>query len=122
MYQWADLAFVGGSFKKEVHSVMEPLAWGVPVVVGPKNHNNREAQEFKRLNIIETTTAIYEMKNDQDLISHIQQITKSAQQIQKTIQDHVLKKCGASQKTLKWIEQKHSSFVNGSITKSNSKP
>lgn len=46
VYAWGDLAFVGGSFRKQVHSVMEPLAAGCRVVVGPKHLNNREALAF----------------------------------------------------------------------------
>jgi 3-deoxy-D-manno-octulosonic-acid transferase len=47
LYTWGNIAFVGGSFKKQVHSVMEPLAAGLPVLVGPYHHNNREALIFK---------------------------------------------------------------------------
>ncbi len=50
LYTWADLAFIGGSFKKQVHSVMEALAAGVPVMVGPHHLNNREALVYKRKN------------------------------------------------------------------------
>lgn len=49
LYRRADVAFVGGSFRAKVHSVMEPLAAGCPVVLGPYCDNNREAQEFRRL-------------------------------------------------------------------------
>lgn len=47
IYTWGTFAFVGGSFRKQVHSVMEPLAAGLPVLVGPYHHNNREALLFK---------------------------------------------------------------------------
>lgn len=47
LYTWGQVAFVGGSFRKQVHSVMEPLAAGLPVLVGPLHHNNREALVFK---------------------------------------------------------------------------
>lgn len=50
LYTWADLAFIGGSFKKQVHSVMEALAAGVPVMVGPHHLNNREAIVYKKKN------------------------------------------------------------------------
>lgn len=52
LYKRADVAFVGGSFRAKVHSVMEPLAAGCPVVLGPYSDNNREAQEFRRLPLI----------------------------------------------------------------------
>lgn len=49
LYQWGQLAFVGGSFRGSVHSVMEPLAAGCLTFVGPFHSNNREALEFKSL-------------------------------------------------------------------------
>lgn len=53
LYLWGTLAFVGGSFRKQVHSVMEPLAAGLPVVVGPCHQNNREALVFKEKTLAE---------------------------------------------------------------------
>ena len=49
IYLLGQVAFVGGSFRKTVHSVMEPLAAGCLTVVGPLHTNNREALEFKML-------------------------------------------------------------------------
>src|SRR5690606_3292113 len=51
IYTWGNLAFVGGSFRTQVHSVMEPLAASLPVIVGPHHHNNREALTFKNQNL-----------------------------------------------------------------------
>lgn len=45
-YRYSDLAFVGGSFKSRVHSVMEPLACGLPVFVGPHYQNSPEALRY----------------------------------------------------------------------------
>lgn len=45
-YRFSDFAFVGGSFKAKVHSVMEPLACGLPVFVGPYYQNNPEALRY----------------------------------------------------------------------------
>ncbi len=46
LYRFADMSFVGGSFRKQVHSVMESLACGCLTFVGPFYKNNREAIEF----------------------------------------------------------------------------
>jgi 3-deoxy-D-manno-octulosonic-acid transferase len=51
LYLYGDIAFVGGSFKSKVHSVMEPLAAGCPTMVGPYHANNREALEFQKLSL-----------------------------------------------------------------------
>ena len=43
LYSLAAAAFVGGSFKGSVHNVLEPAAFGVPVIVGPTITNSQEA-------------------------------------------------------------------------------
>ncbi len=43
LYQYASVAFVGGSFKQNVHNVLEPAVYGIPVVYGPKCQNSQEA-------------------------------------------------------------------------------
>ena len=44
IYALADVAFVGGAFHKAgLHSVLEPAAYGVPVVFGPAHTMSREA-------------------------------------------------------------------------------
>jgi 3-deoxy-D-manno-octulosonic-acid transferase len=38
------MAYVGGGFGKAgLHSVLEPAAWGMPVVFGPRWQNSRDA-------------------------------------------------------------------------------
>lgn len=49
LYTWGNAAFVGGSLQRKVHSVMEPLVAGLPVLLGPHHLNNREAIEFQKV-------------------------------------------------------------------------
>ncbi len=44
LYFYADIAYVGGSFKQGIHNVIEPAVYGIPVIFGPKNKNSQEAQ------------------------------------------------------------------------------
>ncbi len=37
LYTYADAAFIGGSFKQNIHNVLEAAVYGVPVLFGPKN-------------------------------------------------------------------------------------
>lgn len=48
LYQVADLVFVGGSFKKRIHNVLEPAAYGTPIITGPFIDNSGEAVEMSR--------------------------------------------------------------------------
>ena len=48
LYRTADLVFVGNSFKSKVHNVLEPAAYGCPILTGPYYQNSREAVFFQR--------------------------------------------------------------------------
>lgn len=48
LYRSADLVFVGASFKSKVHNVLEPAAYGCPILTGPFFQNSREAIFFHR--------------------------------------------------------------------------
>lgn len=47
LYSYAHIAFVGGSFKNNIHNVLEAAVYGVPVMYGPKIDHSKEAQELK---------------------------------------------------------------------------
>ena len=45
-YQYGAVAFVGGGFSGSLHNILEPLAYGLPVLFGPKHEKFPEAQQF----------------------------------------------------------------------------
>lgn len=47
LYTYADIAFVGGSFKQGIHNVLEAAVYGIPVMFGPKIENSQEAQQLR---------------------------------------------------------------------------
>ncbi len=44
LYNFADVVFVGGSFKQGIHNILEPAVYGNPIFFGPKVENSYEAQ------------------------------------------------------------------------------
>jgi len=46
LYTYADAAFIGGSFKQNIHNVLEAAVYGVPVLFGPKIENSQETQKL----------------------------------------------------------------------------
>lgn len=46
VYQYGRIAWVGGAFGKGLHSILEPVAFGLPVLFGPRYHKFREAVEL----------------------------------------------------------------------------
>ena len=71
LYRYADIAFVGGSFKEKVHSVMEPLCCGLPVLVGPFYQNNPEAAKYVKQT---QPPILYVCQNSHELIHSVQKI------------------------------------------------
>ncbi len=47
LYALADVAYVGGGFQSAgLHSVLEPAAFGAPVLFGPRNEKSRDARRL----------------------------------------------------------------------------
>lgn len=80
LYTWADIAFIGGSFRKQVHSVMEALAAGLPVMVGPQHRNNREALYYQKKNY-SSGMIVQVIHSSDDLIVLLQRMKKRQDQI-----------------------------------------
>jgi 3-deoxy-D-manno-octulosonic-acid transferase len=43
LYRYADLAYIGGGFGSGIHNILEPMAFGLPVIFGPKYQKFTEA-------------------------------------------------------------------------------
>lgn len=101
LYTWADWAFVGGSFRRQVHSVMEPLAAGLHVWVGPFHHNNREALFFKK----QHPPLVIEIHTVPDFEKSWSQLkTQLGPDSKKTVSNRVNSLQGATPKLLRWVE------------------
>ena len=45
LYHYADVAYIGGGFRKGLHNILEAVAFGCPVAFGPQHGNRPEATE-----------------------------------------------------------------------------
>lgn len=46
LYQYGNLAYIGGAFKTGLHNILEPAAFGLPVIFGPHHQKFHEAKLF----------------------------------------------------------------------------
>jgi 3-deoxy-D-manno-octulosonic-acid transferase len=46
VYSYADVAYVGGGFTNGIHNLLEPAAYGIPVLMGPKYQKFKEAEDL----------------------------------------------------------------------------
>lgn len=108
LYLKSDIAFVGGSFRSKVHSVMEPLAAGLPTLVGPRHTNNREAVEFQKI-LINTTprqTAVTCVSNSTEMRSALENIlTCLNPMLRANIRSAVEQKTGQSIFIYNWVKK-----------------
>lgn len=49
LYQYADIAYIGGGFGVGIHNILEAATFGNPVIFGPNYHKFREARELIKL-------------------------------------------------------------------------
>lgn len=106
IYKWGRFAFVGGSFRKTVHSVMEPLATGSLTFVGPLHSNNREALEFKKVRSSVGLPLVFEVRDSREFSGRLfELISRTDLHLQvESIHKHIHEQAGA---TLRLMEHLH---------------
>ena len=97
LYFYADVAYVGGSFKQGIHNVLEPAVYGIPVVFGPKNRNSQEAIKMIELGCgIEIRTKNEAYRTFRELLKNDVKRSK----IGKIAHDYVQSNIGATEKII----------------------
>lgn len=112
LYLLSDIAFVGGSFRKTVHSVMEPLAAGCLTIVGPFHTNNREAIEFQALHSKSGSHSVADIpfvtavRDTNEMTKTLTTLWKVSAQhdFKSEIQTEVAKRGGATARVLRWLK------------------
>jgi len=46
VYNYAEIAYVGGGFSTGLHNTLEPAVFGIPVIIGPNYEGFKEAEEL----------------------------------------------------------------------------
>jgi 3-deoxy-D-manno-octulosonic-acid transferase len=69
LYRQADLAFVGGSFRRRVHNVLEPAAYGIPILTGPYIQNSFEAGQMGHL-----AMGLFSVKDASELTNRVRDL------------------------------------------------
>jgi 3-deoxy-D-manno-octulosonic-acid transferase len=108
LYSRADFAFVGGSYRKTVHSVMEPLAAGCPTFVGPFYRNNREAIEFKTVPLASAADyklyALAVARNADEFIRKLEDLKKLQQPSWKeNLRQEILRRSHKTELVVEWV-------------------
>jgi len=95
-YFYADIAFVGGAFGKGLHNILEPLAFGAPVIFGPNHEKYPEASKAMEH---EVAISIHDLKG----FNHALQVYLNVSRTEKCI-DYINWNSGASDKVVKALQ------------------
>ncbi len=52
IYNYANMAFIGGGFGAGIHNTLEAATFGMPIFIGPNYHKFQEAKDLKELGVI----------------------------------------------------------------------
>jgi len=96
-YRYAHVAYVGGGFTGKLHNILEPGAFGVPVLFGPKFERFPEAQLFVERGVARVVTTAEEftaaleqsMKNRLEIGAELKAIFRENSGAAKKIADSV---------------------------------
>lgn len=101
LYRFADVVFMGGSFRPGVHNVIEPSVYGIPILFGPKIQVSTEAQELAERRgafIVHNADQLYEK-----LYTYFTNEAER-QRVGRITNDFVAGNIGATQKVVRCIQ------------------
>ena len=101
LYQYAYISYVGGGFGKDgVHNVLEPAAFGIPVIWGENDMKYKEAIGLRN------NKGGYRIKNEAEFVMHLNELlqtTSHYEEMGNNAKKYVIENAGATQKTMREI-------------------
>lgn len=101
LYRLGDIAYIGGGFGKGIHNTLEPAAFALPVIFGPKYHKFGEARQFITLG---GAFSVKDSAGFEQVMIRLQDPAfrkKASEAVKKYLTDNQ----GASSKALQWLEE-----------------
>lgn len=95
LYRYGLMAYIGGGFGHGIHNTLEPAAYGIPVIFGPRYHKFNEAKQLIKLG------GAYSIDSDLGLIKLVEELLESdttRARAGKAADDYVKSSVGATQK------------------------
>jgi len=98
LYKYAFVSYVGGGFSKDgIHNVLEPAAFGNPVIWGPNDIKYKEAIGLRN------SLGGYLIKNEAELVMHLNELLQNTNlynQIGNNASNFIVTNAGATHKTM----------------------
>ena len=99
LYRLADYAYVGGGWEGSIHTLIEPIALGVPTFCGPHIHVSKEAIQLKESKIVQ----VMNESTSGEVELCLQDINENYEEIQQAGNLFFKEKTGATKSILKYL-------------------
>jgi len=101
LYQYGQVAYVGGGFGKGVHNTLEPAVWGIPVIFGPKYQKFKEARDLVELG---AAVVVIEAVKIKKVISEFQNDDTKLILASNNASKYVEANTGATTQIIRWVK------------------
>lgn len=102
LYQYADFAFIGGSFGKGLHNILEAATFGMPIFFGNKAyHKFQEAVDLVKLG---GAFAVESTEDLGEILKHLRSNEAKKKETDKISQNYVLQNIGATEKVMSVVK------------------
>ncbi|GAB3918492.1 3-deoxy-D-manno-octulosonic acid transferase [Mucilaginibacter boryungensis] len=90
LYQYGEVAYIGGGFGAGIHNTLEAAAFGLPVIFGPNYHKFREARELIHLKAGISINDAESLKQATDLLMNDTEYREfTRQKIKEYVRGHI---------------------------------
>lgn len=102
VYNYGDVAYVGGGFGTGIHNILEPATYGIPIIIGPNY------QKFKEANDLVLNNACFEITNLEYLTKQLQNFRDNKEFTSTSgfiAYNYIQKNIGATKKIMEYINK-----------------
>lgn len=101
LYRYGKIAYIGGGFGSGIHNTLEPAAFGLPILFGPKYRKFEEAVQFVARNgafsVLDTAELVNSITSLQDPVYY--------KKASNAVLHYLAENEGASEVAMNWIHQ-----------------
>ncbi len=88
LYRYGQIAYIGGGFGAGIHNTLEPIAFGLPVIFGPKFQKFEEAKQLLRQGGGFTVSSAAELSETLELLLQTDIYQTASERARAYISDH----------------------------------
>ena len=93
LYRYGKIAYLGGGFGKGIHNILEPAAFGLPVIFGP---NYKKFQEARALTACGGAFAVNSLSEFKAILDHLMTNSEALQHASSQTRNYVSENTGAT--------------------------